>query len=101
MPGQHEFLRVNGDRTLAHLDARDHRHAGHQVIGEGTGVRLETSFGIRRSHGNTPACQMTKSAVISRNIGHPVMTEDNTGDVIPVGREINLAGDPDIIEVSH
>ena len=44
---------------------------------------------------------MTKSAVISRNIGHPVMTEDDTGDVIPVGGEINLAGNPDIIEVSH
>ena len=29
------------------------------------------------------------------------MTEDDTGDVIPVGGEINLAGNPDIIEVSH
>ena len=44
---------------------------------------------------------MTKSAVIGGNIGHPVMTEDDTGDVIPVGGEINLAGNPDIIEVSH
>lgn len=44
---------------------------------------------------------MAKSAVVCGNIGHPVVTEDNTGNVIAVRGKIDLARDPDIIEVSH